>query len=163
MLNIGKLDHVAVAVPRIRDALPLYQDLLGGEYIYGGDHLEQGYRWIQFAYPGPFKIELMEPLSDDGFLQRFLDTRGPGMHHMLFYVDDMEASIAEAEAAGYQVVGAHLDPSGWSEAFLHPKSTDGVLIELGKIPAGSTEPSVPGEFAHSLDALLDGAMGGRRN
>lgn len=113
--------------------------------------------------PGPFKIELMEPRSDDGFLQRFLDTREPGMHHILFYVDDMEAPITQAEVAGYQVIGAHLDPNGWSEAFLHPKSADGVLIKLGKITEESRETIVPGESVHSLEALLNGAMGGRCN
>lgn len=163
MLSIDKLDHVAVGVKRIRDVLPLYQDLLGGDFVVGGDHLEQGYRWAQFLYPGGFKIELLEPLSDDGFLQRFLESRGAGVHHMLFYVDDIDAAIKESEAAGYDVVSVDIDPSGWSEAFLHPKSTDGVLIELGSVPPEKRDPERPGEFEYSLDQLLDGAFGGRSN
>lgn len=163
MLNVGKLDHVAVGVARIRDVLPLYVDLLGGEFIFGGDHLDQGYRWMQFTYPGPFKIELMEPLSEDGFLQRFLDQRGPGMHHLLFYVDDVKAAAKLAASEGYQVVGTHIDHGGWSETFLHPKSTGGVLIELGSVPAERKEPELPGEFGWTMDQVLDGALGGRVN
>ena len=83
-----ELDHVAVALRSIKQALALYRDGLGGEYLMGGD---QGtWRWLQLRFPGGGKVELLEPLGE-GFLTRFLDRRGEGLHHVTFKTDDIEA------------------------------------------------------------------------
>jgi methylmalonyl-CoA epimerase len=86
-----ELDHVAVAVHSIKEALTLYRDALGGEYLMGAD-AGDSWRWVQLRYPGGGKVELLEPLGE-GFLSRFLAKRGEGLHHMTFKTDDIEAAM----------------------------------------------------------------------
>jgi hypothetical protein len=75
-----ELDHVAIAVHSIKDALRLFKDTLGGEYLMGGE-IEPIWRWVQLSYPNGRKLELLEPLGE-GFLTNFLDKRGEGLHHI---------------------------------------------------------------------------------
>jgi methylmalonyl-CoA/ethylmalonyl-CoA epimerase len=159
-VNVRDIDHVAVAVERVRDVLPLYRDLLGGVFVDAGDDLVKNFRWVQFEYPGGFKIEILEPLSQDSFVRRFLDRRGPGMHHILMHVVDIDQAIEAAERAGYRVVDKSLRPHGWNEAFLHPKSTDGVLIEFGEVKRTGSEHEGEWKFPHTLEEVLDGVLGG---
>ena len=123
------LDHTAVAVHSIKSALPLYRDALGGEYLMGGDHPSGTWRWVQFRYPGGGKVELLEPLGE-GFLTRFLERRGEGLHHMTFKTDDIEAAIAQVEGQGYELVDVNLDDAHWKEAFLRPSKAHGTLIQV---------------------------------
>ena len=162
MVDVERIDHVAIAVWRIRDVVPLYKDLLGGEFVDAGDDLEKEFRWVHFRYPGGFKIELMEPLSEDSFLVRFLEKRGPGMHHILIHVKGIESAIEQSERAGYRVVEARLQDKGWNEAFLHPKSTCGVLIEFGEVKHSDGEPVTEEDYAfpYTLEEVLNGALGG---
>jgi methylmalonyl-CoA/ethylmalonyl-CoA epimerase len=125
-----QLDHVAVAVRSIKAALRLYRDALGGEYLMGGD---QGgsWRWLQLRYPGGGKVELLEPLGD-GFLSRFLERHGEGLHHVTFKTDDIRAAITEVEALGYELVDVSLEDPHWKEAFLRPSKAHGTLIQLAE-------------------------------
>jgi methylmalonyl-CoA/ethylmalonyl-CoA epimerase len=122
-------DHVAVAVHSVKAALPLYRDALGGEYLMGGDSTDHGFRWVQFRFPGGGKVELLEPLGK-GFLTRFLERRGEGLHHMTFKTDDVPAAIFELESRGYEVVDVDLDDPHWKEAFLRPSKAHGTLIQV---------------------------------
>jgi methylmalonyl-CoA/ethylmalonyl-CoA epimerase len=124
------LDHVAVAVRSIRSALPLYRDALGGRYLMGGDTAGT-WRWIQLRYPGGGKVELLEPLAD-GFLSRFLERYGEGLHHITFKTDDLRAAIGELEGRGYELVDVDLDDQGWKEAFLRPSLAHGTLIQIAQ-------------------------------
>jgi methylmalonyl-CoA/ethylmalonyl-CoA epimerase len=134
-----QLDHVAVAVRSIKAAVPLYRDALGGEYLMGGDEpqesVSQGrrarWRWVQFRYPGGGKVELLEPLGE-GFLSRFLEGHGEGLHHVTFKTDDIRAAIAQVEARGYELVEVSLDDPDWKEAFLRPSKAHGTLIQLAQ-------------------------------
>jgi methylmalonyl-CoA/ethylmalonyl-CoA epimerase len=128
-------DHVAVALHSVQAALPLYRDALGGEYLMGGDSTDHSFRWVQFRFPGGGKIELLEPLGE-GFLTRFLERRGEGLHHVTFKTDDVAASILELEGRGYEVVDVDLDDPNWKEAFLRPSKAHGTLIQV----AWSSEP-----------------------
>jgi methylmalonyl-CoA epimerase len=110
---ILKLDHTAIAVQRIRDALPLYRDLLGGELFTAMDQPRQGFRWAQLLYPGGSKIELLEPISPDGFVARFLAKYGEGVHHLTFKVRDIEALVAQARARGLRVVDEDYSDALW--------------------------------------------------
>ena len=121
------LDHTAVAVHSIKDALRLYRDALGGEYLMGGDSGD--FRWLQVRFPDGGKVELIEPIRD-GFLSRFLDKHGEGLHHMTFKTDDIEAAIAHVEGMGYELVDVNLDDEHWQEAFLRPSGAHGTLIQL---------------------------------
>ena len=121
------LDHVAVAVHSIKDALRLYRDALGGEYLMGGD--TDSWRWLQVRFPNGGKVELLEPLGE-GFLSRFLEKHGEGLHHMTFKTEDIEAAIEHVRSLGYELVDVNLDDPYWKEAFLRPSGAHGTLIQL---------------------------------
>jgi methylmalonyl-CoA/ethylmalonyl-CoA epimerase len=146
-----ELDHVAVAVNSIRAALPLFRDALGGEFLMGGDQ-DGTWRWVQLRYANGHKVELLEPLGE-GFLSRFLERRGEGLHHVTFKTDDIRAAISRVEALGYELVDVSLDDPTWQEAFLRPSKAHGTLIQLA-------QSSVPEEVVaerlrpSNLDELL---------
>jgi methylmalonyl-CoA/ethylmalonyl-CoA epimerase len=125
-----QLDHVAVALNSIECAVPLYRDALGGEYLMGGDQAET-WKWVQFRWPGGGKVELLEP-KGDGFLSRFLDSRGEGLHHVTFKTDDIRAAIAQVESQGYELVDVDLEGPNWKEAFLRPSKAHGTLIQVAQ-------------------------------
>jgi len=127
-----ELDHVAVAVRSIREALKLYRDGLGGEYLMGGD--QDTWRWLQLRFPGGGKVELLEPLGE-GFLTRFLDSRGEGLHHVTFKTDDIEAAIERLREQGYELVDVNLSDPNWKEAFLRPSMSHGTLIQIAQSSA----------------------------
>ena len=106
-----ELDHVAVAVHSVKQAVKLYRDGLGGEYLMGGD-VAGTWRWVQFRYPGGGKVELLEPLGE-GFLSRFLAKHGEGLHHITFKTDDIHAAIAHLENLGMELVDKNLDHPQW--------------------------------------------------
>jgi methylmalonyl-CoA/ethylmalonyl-CoA epimerase len=147
------LDHVAVAVRSIASAVPLFRDALGGEYLMGGDQ-DGSWRWVQFRYPNGGKIELLEPLADDGFLVRFLEQHGEGLHHVTFKTGDIRGAIAQVEALGYELVDVALEDPHWKEAFLRPSKAHGTLIQLAQSAAPD---DVAKDFLKpgNLDELLD--------
>jgi len=134
-------DHAAVAAPRLRDLLTIYQDLLGGEFIQGGDNQRVGYRAIHLGFHGGTKIELMEPLAGSTFFDRFFQTRGGGgLHHITFKVDDIERAVERVKAAGFAITGLYLEEARWREVFLHPKEAFGTLVQLAQ-PGPGYEPT----------------------
>lgn len=127
-----KLDHTAIATRSVRDALRLYRDLLGGELHSAGDNPAQGFRWVQIVYPGGNKIELLEPLSDDGFLTRFLDRYGEGVHHMTFKVRRIEDFVHLLKQRGFRVVDENYTDPQWKEAFISPRSAHGTIVQVAE-------------------------------
>ena len=127
-----RLDHVAVAVHQIKPALRLFREGLGGEYLMGGD--VDSWRWLQLRYPGGGKIELLEP-QGEGFLSRFLSSRGEGLHHVTFKTDDIHAAVTELRAKGFELVDVNLDHPHWKEAFLRPSKSHGTLIQVAQSSA----------------------------
>jgi methylmalonyl-CoA/ethylmalonyl-CoA epimerase len=131
-----KLHHVGIAVRNLEEALVAYRALglepAGREEVPG-----QGVK-LAFLPAGETRLELLEPLREDSAVGRFLESRGEGLHHICLEVDDIEAALARARAAGIRLVdekpreGAH----GARIAFLHPRSLHGVLVELWQAPAG---------------------------
>jgi methylmalonyl-CoA epimerase len=131
---IERFDHLAVAVHDIDRALPLVR-LLGGSLLDAGDSTPNAFRWAQFRLPGDVKLELIQPLSgagDDHFLVRFLARRGEGLHHVTVKVASLDEAMARCEALGYRVVDADRSQSNWKEAFVHPRSASGVLVQLAE-------------------------------
>ena len=128
-----KLDHIGIAVDDLDAAIELYRDKLGFEVGGVEDVLEFGVK-VAFLPLGESQVELVMPVSQDSAMAKFLEKRGPGFHHLCFKVDDIRAELARLEKLGVEVVdsepreGAH----GTLVAFLHPKSTGGVLIELAQ-------------------------------
>ena len=129
---IVKLDHTAIAVRRIKDALALYRDVLGGEPHSMGDNDAQGFRWFQLVYPGGSKVELLEPLNPDGFLAKFLDRYGEGVHHMTFKVNRIEELVPILRERGLRVVDENYSDPGWKEAFISPRSAHGTIVQIAE-------------------------------
>jgi methylmalonyl-CoA/ethylmalonyl-CoA epimerase len=147
-----ELDHVAVAVHSIKDALRLYRDALGGEYLMGGD--SGSWRWLQVRFPNGSKVELLEPLGE-GFLSRFLEKRGEGLHHVTFKTADLEAAIEHVRGLGYELVDVNLEDEHWREAFLRPAGAHGTLIQLAW-SAHSDEEASRHLRPSNLEELLSG-------
>ena len=134
MLDLGvtALDHIAIAVRSIQAALPLYRDLLGGRPN-GFERLSQkGFMWLTLQYPNGAQVELLEPVGDGGFLQKFLDKYGEGPHHMTFLVADVRNAAERAKAAGLRVVDENYRDPRWQEAFISPRSGFGTIIQLAQ-------------------------------
>lgn len=134
-VDVLRLDHVAIATWDATGPSALFTDVLGATFVDGADQPEAGFRWLQFAFPGGGKVEVIEPLSTDGFLHRFLTKRGEGLHHITLYVPDLARAIEQVRAAGYEPVDIDLSHESWKEAFLHPRQANGVLLQLAENPA----------------------------
>jgi len=129
-----KLDHVGIAVNSIEDALRTYQQRLGFPLQEIVEIDEQRVR-VAVLPAGDSRIELLEPTAPDSPIQRFLEKRGEGIHHLCFQVEDIGRKIEELRAASLQLISMSSETGleGRKIAFLHPKSTHGVLIELVEV------------------------------
>jgi methylmalonyl-CoA/ethylmalonyl-CoA epimerase len=135
MPKIKKIDHVALVVSDIDQALEFWVDALGIAL----DHQEEIPREqsaIAFLPVGDSEIELVQPTSHDSGVAKYLDKRGPGMHHICLEVDDINAMIEQLKAKEIRLI--HEEPvvaeSGKKYAFIHPKAAFGVLVELYELP-----------------------------
>lgn len=147
-IEVVKVDHVAMATWDARGQVRMLTDALGARFVDGGDEHHTGFRWLQFELPGG-KFEVLEPLDRNGFLYRFLTRRGEGLHHVTLYVNDLAAEIPKLTDAGYTPVDVNLAHESWKEAFLHPRDTSGVLIQLAQVPdayAPTTPPRTLDEY-----------------
>jgi methylmalonyl-CoA/ethylmalonyl-CoA epimerase len=126
-----KLDHVGIAVHSLEDALLTYQQRLGFT-LHELVSIEDQKVRVAVLPSGDSRIELMEPTAPDSPIQRFLEKRGEGVHHLCFQVEDIRRKIEELRSASLRLISMASDTGleGRKIAFLHPKSTHGVLIEL---------------------------------
>lgn len=121
------IEHVSVATDDIADLLRLF-GVFGLRETYVEDLAEEGVRSRQLD-AGNASIEVLEPLRDDAPVRRFLASRGPGLHHVCFEVDDLDATIAQMQAAGMRLVSPQPREDGQGRrVFLHPRSGHGVLM-----------------------------------
>lgn len=127
---ITSFDHVALAVADLPRAVQLFRDVLGFEFVGGGDNPELGVRAIQLRLPGSVKVELLTPLGPDSYLAAYLESRGEGVHHVAMYVDDVEDTAGWLAQDGYGVVDTRTDRESWHETFLRPSSAFGTLVQL---------------------------------
>lgn len=129
----GRIDHLGLAVPNLEAAIATYTALLGAPPV-GQEEVPTEQVKVAFFEAGDSRIELLEPTSSESAVGRFLERRGPGIHHICLATDDIEAELARLTAAGLRTVGEAPRPGahGTKVAFLHPKSTHGVLIELSQ-------------------------------
>jgi methylmalonyl-CoA epimerase len=121
--------HIGVAVPNLADALAFYRDVLG--LTPGAAETVDGATIVALPF-GDTQIELLSPVASEGPVARFLDRRGPGIHHICLRVPDLDAALARCRALGYRLVDEEprTGHGGRRIAFLHPKSTAGILLEL---------------------------------
>ena len=128
-LTGARIAHIGVAVADIAAALPFYTAVLG--LVPRPAETADGATIVSIPF-GESDVELLQPVSAESPVAKFLEKRGPGIHHVCYRVPDLEAALAACRAAGYRLVdetprtGAH----GKRIAFLHPKSTAGILVEL---------------------------------
>ncbi len=131
-MKISRIEHIGIAVQNIAEVLPYYTDVLGLEY-YKEEVVEDQKVKTAFLKVGEVKIELLEPTSPESTIQKFLDNGGRGVHHVAFKVEDGVAeALATCEEKGIRLIDKA--PRGGADglkiAFLHPKSTCGILTEL---------------------------------
>ncbi|MFC4767228.1 methylmalonyl-CoA epimerase [Effusibacillus consociatus] len=125
-----KIDHLGIAVDSIERTLPLYEGPIGLRIVHEEIIEDQKVRAV-FLQVGESTVELLEPTAPDSPIAVFLQKKGLGIHHVAYAVDDIEAKLAEAKAAGIRLIDEKPRPGGHGKliAFLHPKDTFGVLTE----------------------------------
>jgi methylmalonyl-CoA epimerase len=130
-MRIGGIDHIAIAVENLDRAIELYEGVLGLK-VTGREYVHDFDVEIATIEFGDAAVELIEGKSDDSPIRRFVRKRGPGLHHIGFIVDDIEAAITELQSAGLTLIDEK--PRRGKEnslvAFVHPNSTQKVLYEL---------------------------------
>ncbi|HNV04332.1 MAG TPA: methylmalonyl-CoA epimerase [Vicinamibacterales bacterium] len=125
------LDHVGIAVADLGKALAFYRDALGLEIGAPEEVPSQRVR-VHFVPAGEAALELLEPTSPESPIAKFIEKRGPGVHHLTLRVDDIAAALARLKANGVRLIDESPRPGaeGALIAFVHPASTHGVLVEL---------------------------------
>ncbi len=133
MPKIKKINHVAIAVSEVESSLHFWRDALG----LAVDHIEDvpsQKATVVFIPVGESEVELVRPTSEDTGVAKFLSERGGGMHHLCFEVDDITAMLEDLKGKGVRLINeTPLELPGRKMAFIHPKSTGGVLVELYEI------------------------------
>ena len=131
MRVIEGLDHIGIAVKNLDEALEVYEGILGLEVENVCTFQEQKVK-IAFLQAGEARIELLEPLDNEGPVARFIEKRGEGVHHLAFNVADVETALQSIKEKGIALVDEkpRIGAEGFKMAFLHPKSTKNVLVEL---------------------------------
>ena len=130
-MQLGRLDHVGIAVADLAAARALYEGVLGLEVTHEEVIAEQGVHELLLR-AGDAYVQLVAPLSPDTPVGRFLTKRGEGVHHVGYAVPDVAAAVAELRDRGFEVIdpAPRIGSGGTTIAFLHPKSMQGVLVEL---------------------------------
>ncbi len=126
-----KINHLGIATKGIDDALKFWEDALGLENIHTEVVEDQKVR-VAMLPIGESRIELLEPISDDSPISKFLEKRGGGIHHIAVEVNDIEASLTRLKAQGMRLIDEtpRIGAEGCLVAFVHPSSANGVLLEL---------------------------------
>jgi methylmalonyl-CoA/ethylmalonyl-CoA epimerase len=128
---LDRIDHVGVAVEDLDAAIQLYEGALGMALVHRETVVEQGVEAVLLALGGGH-VELLRPLGEDTPVGRFLAREGPGLHHVAYAVSDIEATLAELSERGVELIDSE-PRTGIRDsrvAFLHPRSTGGVLTEI---------------------------------
>lgn len=135
MPTIKKIDHIAIVIEDIEASLGFWRDALGMEVSHVEDVPAEKSQ-VVFIPLGGSEIELVRPTSGDSGLARYLEKRGPGLHHVCLEVDDIEAMLTQLKEKGVQLIQetAQAGLGGRKYAFIHPKSAGGVLVELYELP-----------------------------
>jgi len=128
---VTKVDHIGIAVSNLDDTLELYQEVLGLKCV--NTEVVEGQKVkVAFLPIGDTEIELLESTSEDGPIAKFIEKKGEGVQHIAFKVDNIEEALEEMRQKGMKLIDEQprYGAGGAKIAFLHPKSTKGVLIEL---------------------------------
>ena len=129
MTDRPRIAHVGIAVPDLKAALAFYRDVLGIEPH--PPEVADGATILALPF-GDSEVELLAPLTPDSPIGKFLAKRGPGIHHICYRVPDLDAALEACRSAGYRLVDdiPRTGAAGRRIAFIHPKATEGILLEL---------------------------------
>lgn len=131
-MDISHIEHIGIAVKSIEESLPFYENVLGFK-CYSIEEVTDQKVKTAFLKVGETKIELLEPTAEDSTIAKFLENRGPGIHHIAFAVEDGVANaLTECKDKSVRLIdlAPRKGAEGLNIAFLHPRSTQGVLTEL---------------------------------
>ena len=130
-MNLKNIEHIGIAVQNLEDSLNFYQNILGLEFLKQENIESQGVK-IAFLKVGESKIELLEPLNEESTIARFIEKNGQGIHHFAILVDSIEDKIKAMQAQGARLIGNKVTEGAddMKIIFVHPKTTNGVLLEL---------------------------------
>ncbi len=130
-MTIRRINHVALVVDDIEEALEFWRDVLGLELAHVEDAPDQG-SVVAFLSTGDQEVELLKPTTANSGVARFLERRGPGLHHICLEVSDIQECLEQLRARGVRLINPEpvLGTGGKLIAFIHPESTHGVLVEL---------------------------------
>ncbi len=145
---IKKISHIAIVVPELEQALSFWVETLGLP-LQHVEHVPDQDVDVAFLPSGDSEIELLEPIGSESGVARFMERRGPGMHHICFEVDDIDLMLKRMKQSGVPLINETptIGTGGKKIAFVHPKGTGGVLVELYEI--------TPGEPARRRERLND--------
>jgi len=131
-----KLDHIGIATEQLADSLAVWRDALGLEIDSTEEVTDQGVRVAMLAL-GETHVELLEPLKADSPVGKFLSKRGPGIHHLAVQVKDIRTTLLELANKGIRLIDSEprVGAGGCLVAFIHPSSTNGILLELVQRPS----------------------------
>lgn len=130
-MRTRSVDHIGIAVRKIDDALAFWEDCLGFECT-GRETVPEHGTTTAFLNTKGTQLELIEPTDETSPVARFLERRGEGIHHISIRVDDIDSAVEHARSRGLEVVSEHprIGTNGARIAFIHPRSSGGVLLEL---------------------------------
>ena len=134
-MKVTHIEHLGIAVNSIEEALPFYENILGLK-CYAVEEVADQKVKTAFLKVGQTKIELLESTDPEGAVGKFIEKRGEGIHHLAFALEGLADALKEAEEKGIRLIDANprKGAEGLNIAFLHPKSTIGVLTELCENP-----------------------------
>lgn len=150
--TIRRIDHISIAVRDLDKAKAFFIGVLGARELFSAPVASQKFRWTTLELGSSCFVELIDPLEKDGFLYRFLETRGEGPHHITIQVDDIRRIHEILEEKGIPTFGFWEPFPAWKEFYIHPKHAFGVLIQFAEfnpldwVPPGYIPPSYK-EFA----------------
>ena len=139
-MTVKRIDHIAIVVPNIEEALDFYQDSLGLTLEHT-ERVDSEDVIVAFLPAGDSEIELVEPVDEASGVARYLEKRGPGIHHICLEVQDIRASLARLKERGVELINEEprIGTGGKLIAFIHPRSASGVLVELYQLTAGEAQ------------------------
>lgn len=130
-MNISHIEHIGIAVSNLEEAIAYYQNVLGLT-CYAVEEVKDQKVKTAFFKVGDVKIELLESTDPEGPIGKFIENKGPGVHHVAFAVEEVNGALQDVEAKGVRLIDktGRKGAEGLNIGFLHPKSTLGVLTEL---------------------------------
>ncbi len=134
-MSIKRIDHIAIAIEDLNQSLGFWEQALG-LHVHEVRNVPEQAVDIAFLPVGASEVELVKPVTADSGIAKWMGKRGPGIHHICFEVDDIRQTLADLSAQGMELIDQEprVGVGGKLYAFVHPKSTGGVLVELYQVP-----------------------------